>query len=156
MLCYIYYLVDTKYKIQNTKMKFSLLDQNVSTTMNVFIIIANIINLVYNLPQIYKTYKTKSTKDFSEWFLLLRVVGNVIWIPYSIEINSMLLLINTLVTVIASIFIGYYKVVEIINKKRFELYIKITNNEVEYINENINNITNDTINKQIDDKMISV
>ena len=68
----------------------------------------------------------------------------------------MLLLINTLVTVIASIFIGYYKVVEIINKKRFELYIKITNNEVEYINENINNITNDTINKQIDDKMISV
>ena len=127
-------------------MKFSLLDQNVSTTMNVFIIIANIINLVYNLPQIYKTYKTKSTKDFSEWFLLLRVVGNVIWIPYSIEINSMLLLINTLVTVIASIFIGYYKVVEIINKKRFELYIKITNNEVEYINENI----------QIDDKMINV
>jgi MtN3 and saliva related transmembrane protein len=114
-------------------MKFSLFDQNVSTTMNVFIIIANIINLVYNLPQIYKTYKTKSTKDFSEWFLLLRVVGNVIWIPYSIEINSMLLLINTLVTVLASIFIGYYKVKEIINKKKFELYLQISNNEVEYV-----------------------
>ena len=95
-----------------------MMDNNVSLTMNIFLIIANVINLVYNLPQIIKTYKTKSTGDFSEWFLLLRFVGNIIWIPYAIEINSLLLLINTIVTVMSSIFIGYYKIKEIINKRK--------------------------------------
>jgi MtN3 and saliva related transmembrane protein len=107
-------------------MKLKFFDPNVSRTMNGFLIIANIINLVYNLPQIYKTYKTKSTGDFSEWFLFLRIVGNVIWIPYAIEIESTLMLVNTLVTVASSIFIGYYKVREIINKKKFAIYTKFT------------------------------
>jgi MtN3 and saliva related transmembrane protein len=98
-------------------MKLTIIDYNVSTTMNVFLIIANVINLVYNVPQIIKTYKTKSTKDFSGIFIFLRIVGNVIWIPYSIEIDSLLLLINTLVTVISSIFIGYYKVKEILSDR---------------------------------------
>ncbi len=50
-------------------MHLTLLDKNVSDTMNVFLVIANIINLVYNVPQIVKTCRTKSTKDFSGWFL---------------------------------------------------------------------------------------
>ncbi len=107
-------------------MKLTLFDNNVSLTMNIFLIIANVINLVYNLPQMYKTYKTKSTGDFSEWFLLLRNVGNVIWIPYSIDIGSTLMLINTLVTVLASIFIGYYKLKEIINNYRLNIYRQVS------------------------------
>ena len=46
-------------------MHFQILDPNVSTTMNAFIIIGNIITLCQNVPQIIKTYKVKSTKDFS-------------------------------------------------------------------------------------------
>ncbi len=93
-------------------MNFTILDHNVSLTMNVLIIIANIINLFYNIPQMIKTYKTKSTRDFSAVFIVLRIVANVIWVAYSIEINSFLMLINNLVTVIASLFIGYYKALE--------------------------------------------
>ena len=107
-------------------MKFNMMDNNVSLTMNIFLIIANVINLVYNLPQIIKTYKTKSTGDFSKWFLLLRFIGNIIWIPYAIEINSLLLLINTIVTVCSSIFIGYYKIKEILHKRKNK--IKNNNN----------------------------
>jgi MtN3 and saliva related transmembrane protein len=118
-------------------MKLKFFDPNVSDTMNVFLVIANIINLVYNLPQIYKTYKTKSTGDFSEWFLFLRIVGNVIWIPYSIEIGSTLMLVNTLVTVASSIFIGYYKVREIINKKRYMIYNKFTSDNRIMKNRNV-------------------
>lgn len=94
-------------------MNFTLLDNNVSTEMNVFLIIANIINLVYNIPQIVKTIKTKSTKDFSEWFLGLRIVGNLIWMAYAIEINSFMLLLNSLVTVISSLIISIYKIKEL-------------------------------------------
>ena len=61
----------------------------------------------------YRTYKLKTTGDISSWFLSLRVVSNVIWVAYSIEINSLLMLINNCVTVFSSIFIGYYKVLEI-------------------------------------------
>jgi MtN3 and saliva related transmembrane protein len=93
-------------------MNFSLLDENVSLTMNIFIIIANIINLFYNIPQMIKTYRTKSTRDFSALFIILRIIANIIWLAYSIEINSFLMLINNLVTVIASVFIGYYKFFE--------------------------------------------
>ncbi len=110
-------------------MKFKILDDNVSTTMNVFLVIANILNLVYNIPQMVKTYKTKSTGDFSEWFLLLRIVGNTIWIGYAVEIDSMLVLINNLVTVLASIFIGFYKVNEIINKRRLKNYQQVIDME---------------------------
>jgi MtN3 and saliva related transmembrane protein len=99
-------------------MKFSFIDRNVSTTMNVFLVIANIINLFYNIPQMVKTYKRKSTKDFSTTFLVLRILGNLIWIGYAIEVSSLLMLINNIVTVLSSIFIGYYKVLEIIKDYR--------------------------------------
>ena len=108
-------------------MKFKILDGNVSLTMNVFLVIANIINIIYNLPQVIKTYKTKSTKDFSEWFLFLRIIGNIIWVAYSIEVDSLLMLINNLVTVAASIFIGYYKIKEIINLRKKHIYSQVSN-----------------------------
>ena len=90
-------------------MKLNILDENVSVTMNSFLIIANIINIIYNIPQIIKTYKTKSTRDFSAWFIFLRIIGNTIWVAYAIEIDSLQMLVNNTVTVAASVFIGYYK-----------------------------------------------
>ena len=99
-------------------MQLTLLDSNVSITMNIFLSIANIINLIYNVPQVVKTYKTKSTKDFSSWFIFLRILGNIIWIIYSLEIDSLQMLINTSVTVLSSIFIGYYKIIELYNERK--------------------------------------
>ena len=95
-------------------MDFRIFDDNVSTTMNVFLVIGNIINLVYNIPQMVKTYKTKSTGDFSPTFLFLRVIGNTIWLAYSIELNTFLFLLSNIVSVFASIFICYYKVGELL------------------------------------------
>ena len=94
-------------------MKFALMDPNVGYTMNVFLILGNIINIVYNIPQMVKTYKRKSTKDLSAVFLFLRIIGNTIWIAYAVEVDSLLMLINNIVTVLASIFISYYKVREL-------------------------------------------
>ena len=114
-------------------MKFSFIDHNVSTTMNVFLVIANIINLFYNIPQMVTTYKRKSTKDFSTTFLVLRIVGNLIWIGYAIEVNSLLMMINNIVTVLSSIFISYYKVLEIISdykKKNDGFSLPLDNTEI--------------------------
>jgi uncharacterized protein with PQ loop repeat len=94
-------------------MDFSIFDEKVSPTMNIFLVIGNIINLVYNIPQMVKTYKTESTKDFSSTFLFMRVFGNSIWLAYSIELNTFLFLISNIVSVVASVFISYYKVQEL-------------------------------------------
>ena len=110
-------------------MKFEIMDDNVSMTMNVFAIIANIINLIYNIPQMVTTYQRKSTKDLSSWFIFLRIVGNSIWIGYAIEIDSMMMLINNIITVASSIFIAYYKVIEL-HKERLEK--KMQNNYNNY------------------------
>jgi len=106
-------------------MQFDIIDHNVSTTTNIFLVIANVINLFYNIPQMYKTYKCKSTKDFSGTFLLLRIIGNTIWVEYAIEVNSFLMLLNNLVTIFSSIFIGYYKLNEILQERKERNKIKM-------------------------------
>jgi len=98
-------------------MKLEIIDKNVSLTMNIFIVIANILNLFYNLPQMWTTYRRKSTSDISGTFLFLRFITNSIWIAYAIEIESLLFLINNIVTVLSSLFIGYYKILEEYKKK---------------------------------------
>jgi MtN3 and saliva related transmembrane protein len=125
-------------------MQIDIIDHNVSTTTNIFLVIANIINLFYNIPQMYKTYKCKSTKDFSSLFLLLRIIGNLIWVEYAIEINSMLMLINNIVTIISSLFIGYYKFIEIKNNK---LNNKLNNIEIFNLEDNNNNNNNENDNE---------
>ena len=94
-------------------MDFSIFDDKVSVTMNVFLVIGNVINFVYNIPQVVKTYKTKSTNDFSPTFLFMRVIGNCIWLAYSIELKAFLFILSNIVSVISSIFISYYKAAEI-------------------------------------------
>jgi uncharacterized protein with PQ loop repeat len=135
-------------------MQFDIIDHNVSDTTNVFLIIANIINLFYNIPQMYKTYTRKSTKDLSGWFLLLRIIGNSIWIEYAIELNSMLMLINNIVTVLSSLFIGYYKLLELIHdykqKKQSQIYPIILENI--NINKDDNIKENDNITEKENDK----
>lgn len=117
-------------------MKFEPLDPNVPLEMNIMLIIANVINLIYNIPQMVQTYKTKSTRDFSSWFLLLRIIGNLIWVIYSIYIGNLLMLINNIVSVIASVFIGYYKAIELMTdwkKKRDQKYIIYDNEDNETV-----------------------
>ncbi len=99
-------------------MHIEIIEPNVSPTMNGFLILANIINIVYNIPQMVQTYKTKSTKDFNIWFIVLRIIGNFIWLIYAIEVNILLMLINNAVSVLASAFIGYYKFLEYIEKNQ--------------------------------------
>lgn len=114
-------------------MDFSIFDDKVSVTMNVFLVIGNIINFVYNIPQVIKTYKTKSTKDFSPTFLFMRVIGNCIWLAYSIELQQFLFMLSNVVSVLAAIFISYYKVVEMYQERLIE-YNTIDDEE---LNENL-------------------
>ncbi len=123
-------------------MHIKILDPNVNLPMNIFLVIGNIINLVQNLPQVIKTYKVKSTKDFSGWFLLLRIISNIIWTAYAIQISSLLMIINNLITIFSTMFISYYKIKELIIEYRpkYNIINNIDNND-----NNIDNIDNNEL-----------
>ena len=128
-------------------MEIKILDPNVNLTMNIFIIIGNFITVFQNVPQVIKTFKVKSTRDFSSIFLFMRLVACFIWGAYSIEINSLLMLINNLITLSSTLFIGYYKMKEIISDYkliRINEYMQIQNEN----NTNNKNIVNNPFNNQ--------
>ena len=99
-------------------MDYSIFDDNVSFTMNIFLVIGNINNLIYNIPQMIKTYKIKSTKDFSTSFLCMRVFGNIIWLAYSIELRAFLFIISNIISLLSSMFVCYYKLLELYNNNK--------------------------------------
>lgn len=52
-------------------------------------LIGGTLTTVSFLPQVVKTWKSKSTKDFSLGMLLLLCTGIVIWVVYGFLINSL-------------------------------------------------------------------
>ena len=47
---------------------------------NTILILCNVINVIYHVPQIVKTYKTKSVKDFDPYYLFLSNLHSICWV----------------------------------------------------------------------------
>jgi len=71
--------------------------------------IGNALSIIYNLPQIYHTWKTKKASDISFGFLYMRISSSVIWIIYSIKYQLWLVIVSWIMRLISSIFILYFK-----------------------------------------------
>lgn len=65
--------------------------------------------LIYNFPQIYKTIKTKSTKDISCAFLIIRVLSSILWLIYSSYTMEYFVLLSWIITGSSTVIILYYK-----------------------------------------------
>ena len=62
------------------------------------------------LPQLYKTWKTKSAEDVSLIMLILFITGLICWIIYGIKINSVPILLANIITFIFNFSILILKV----------------------------------------------
>ncbi|MBI3027740.1 PQ-loop repeat-containing protein [Candidatus Woesearchaeota archaeon] len=59
--------------------------------------------MVSFIPQVIKSYKTKSVKDLSIWMIIATLVGTVFWIVYGVLINGKpIIIMNTIFGVIVS------------------------------------------------------
>ena len=56
--------------------------------------IATIVSTITFLPQVMKTWKTKSTKDFSVAMILLGVLGSFLWLVYGIFLKAFPIIIT--------------------------------------------------------------
>ena len=62
------------------------------------------------LPQLYKTWKTKSADDVSLIMLILFLIGLICWIIYGLSINSIPILVANIITFIFNFSILILKV----------------------------------------------
>ena len=89
---------------------------NNNTYKSGILIACNVINVIYHVPQIIKTYHTKSVKDFDSWYLFLGNLHSFCWVLYSIEDNNGLMMFNSCVTMFSISFVSYYKICSFINE----------------------------------------
>ena len=62
------------------------------------------------LPQLYKTWQTKSAEDVSLIMLILFITGLICWIIYGLKIHSIPILFANIVTFIFNFLILIFKV----------------------------------------------
>jgi len=68
--------------------------------IDLFGFLAALLTTIAFLPQLYKTWKTKSAGDVSLIMLILFITGLICWIIYGIKINSIPILIANIITFI--------------------------------------------------------
>ena len=61
---------------------------------------AALLTTIAFIPQLYKTWQTKSAEDVSLIMLILFITGLICWIIYGLKINSIPILIANIITFI--------------------------------------------------------
>ena len=141
-------------------MRFVIIDNDVSLTMTIFIIISIVLAFIYNSSQMIQLYYYESTRDFNRLYIYLQIINNCIWITYFIEIDKMMILIPIVLNTLCLLYIGYYKSIDLYRRKlennRNRLlynYYKINytenyseNETISNNNSNVNNSSNNNSN----------
>ena len=71
---------------------------------------AALLTTIAFLPQLYKTWKTKSAGDVSLVMLILFITGLICWIIYGIKIHSIPILVANIITFILNFSILILKI----------------------------------------------
>ena len=83
---------------------------NKSPEILFFAILGNTLNILYNIPFVYRVFKNKSANNISSYFLIMRLFGSISWIIYAILESELWIGLSYIVTLISSICISYIKV----------------------------------------------
>ena len=78
---------------------------------------AALLTTIAFLPQLYKTWQTKSAEDVSLIMLILFLTGLVCWIIYGIKIHSVPILVANIITFIFNFSILILKITYSKNKE---------------------------------------
>ena len=62
------------------------------------------------IPQVIKSYKTKSVEDLSVWMILATLIGTAFWITYGFLINGMPVIVMNSIFGVIVVFQLYLKV----------------------------------------------
>ncbi len=72
-------------------------------------LIAAILTTAAFVPQVYKTWKTKSVEDISLTMYSVLFIGLMLWLTYGISLNSLPIIIANSVTGILVLMVIFFK-----------------------------------------------
>ena len=93
----------------STKTNASNENPNVELFMTIIVNIGNILSVLYNVPQMWRTHKLKKADDISSHFLWMRLSAGIIWSIYCIYYQMWYVIISWTTTIISTTQILYYK-----------------------------------------------
>ena len=82
---------------------------NVELFMTILVNIGNVLSILYNVPQMWRTHKLKKADDISSHFLWMRLSAGIIWSIYCIHYRMWYVIISWTTTIISTTQILYYK-----------------------------------------------
>jgi uncharacterized protein with PQ loop repeat len=82
---------------------------NVELFMTILVNIGNVLSILYNVPQMWRTHKLKKADDISSHFLWMRLSAGIIWSIYCIYYQMWYVIISWTTTIISTTQILYYK-----------------------------------------------
>ena len=82
---------------------------NVELFMTILVNIGNVLSILYNVPQMWRTHKLKKADDISSHFLWMRLSAGIIWSIYCIHYRMWYVIISWATTIISTTQILYYK-----------------------------------------------
>ena len=77
--------------------------------MTILINFGNVLSVIYNVPQMWRTYKLKKADDISSYFLWMRLASGIIWSVYCIYYKMWYVIISWASTIVSTLQILYYK-----------------------------------------------
>ena len=84
-------------------------DSKIDLFMTILINFGNFLSVIYNVPQMWRTYKLKKADDISSYFLWMRLASGIIWSIYCIYYKMWYVIISWASTIISTLQILYYK-----------------------------------------------
>jgi uncharacterized protein with PQ loop repeat len=93
----------------NNKTNINNENPDVELFMAILVNIGNILSVIYNIPQMWRTHKLKRADDISSYFLWMRLSSGIIWSIYCIYYQMWYVIISWSTTIISSTQILYYK-----------------------------------------------
>jgi len=84
-------------------------NSHIDLFMTILINIGNVLSVIYNIPQMWRTYKLKKADDISSYFLWMRLTSGIIWSIYCIYYKMWYVIISWASTIISTLQILYYK-----------------------------------------------
>jgi len=103
--------------------------------MTIIINIGNVLSVIYNIPQMWRTYKLKKADDISSYFLWMRLTSGIIWSIYCIYYQMWYVIISWVSTIIATLQILYYKYYPVYSQRVLMTDLnEVPENEIENVN----------------------
>jgi uncharacterized protein with PQ loop repeat len=82
---------------------------NIELFMTILVNIGNVLSILYNIPQMWRTHKLKKADDISSHFLWMRLSAGIIWSIYCIYYTMWYVIISWTTTIVSTTQILYYK-----------------------------------------------